>query len=441
MLESLWRQETVAGEEQSAALSPSYFLDILRRRWLLAAVPFLTIVVVGLFATLLWPPIYLSEARILIESQQIPTDLVRPTVSQMASERIQVIEQRIMTRDKLLAIANKHQVFTGMQGQLTSTEMLDRMRERTQFKPLELKLPNSRLPAGRQTLAFTVGFEHRDPQVAMRVANEFVTLILDEDVRTRTNFASETTKFLEREVKRLDSELNQTEVQLAELQKKQAAATSASTAGETARTQLFHLRSELLQKSATYSDSHPDMKVLQQKIAALEKLTNPATDSGVTLDVLKRNQETLQRNLEGASNKLGQARLGESLERGQQSEKLEVIEQATAPQKPVRPNRPKLFAVFLGIALAVGGALTLGLEMLDGTIRRASDLYQIVDRKLVVAIPYIETKHEASSRRKKFALQLSMMILVPLMVLAPGLYLLPYLQKLVHAAFVVIGQA
>ena len=58
------------------------------------------------------------------------------------------------------------------------------------------------------------------------------------------------------------------------------------------------------------------------------------------------------KNLEEANRKLMAARLGESLERDQQSERLQVIEQPPLPQKPIKPNRLKLFV--LAFFLATG---------------------------------------------------------------------------------------
>ena len=51
----------------------------------------------------------------------------------------------------------------------------------------------------------------------MKVANELVTMILREDVRSRTEFASETTRFLAKEVKRLESQLAANDAQIAAL--------------------------------------------------------------------------------------------------------------------------------------------------------------------------------------------------------------------------------
>ena len=51
------------------------------------------------------------KGEILVESPEIPTDLVEPTVTAAATERIQVIQQRLMARDSLLPIVEKFNLF------------------------------------------------------------------------------------------------------------------------------------------------------------------------------------------------------------------------------------------------------------------------------------------------------------------------------------------
>jgi len=57
------------------------------------------------------PPVYEASAKILVESQLIPIDLAQPTVTANALERVQAIEQRLMTRDNLLDIVRKFDLF------------------------------------------------------------------------------------------------------------------------------------------------------------------------------------------------------------------------------------------------------------------------------------------------------------------------------------------
>src|SRR4051794_11428119 len=87
------------------------YLSILRRRYLYLIIPALLIAVASVAFAYVMPPVYKASATILVESQQIPTDLAASTVTAAASERIRVIEQRLMTRDNLLQVAQKFRLY------------------------------------------------------------------------------------------------------------------------------------------------------------------------------------------------------------------------------------------------------------------------------------------------------------------------------------------
>src|ERR1700730_10652810 len=111
MLQKADFSEEMQEEGQSNLLRPAYYWELLKRRALYVAIPFVLIASGGFAVAMLWPPTYLSEGKILVQSQEIPTELVRPTVTNAAQERIQVIEQRTMTRENLLAIIDKFQLY------------------------------------------------------------------------------------------------------------------------------------------------------------------------------------------------------------------------------------------------------------------------------------------------------------------------------------------
>ena len=437
MLQQLSYQDRTPSEQQAdQSLTPEYFYDVIKRRVLYFVIPFVLIFAIGGAITALLPATYVSEGKMLIESQEIPTDLVQPTVSTLADERVALLQQRIMVRDKLLAVADKYKLpelartdlFLGRwRPQMSATDMVDMMRDRTQIKPLKSEM--AARPGQRQFIAFTVSFENERPEVARQVANELVTTILNEDVRARTNSALETTRFLEREAKRLETELAAVEVKISDVKNSETRA-PIGPAGTT-ESQLTMLRAELVIKAATYSDAHPDVKALKLKIAALEKVVGKkASDNTLSeevgVDALVRQYVSIKANLEGISKKLATARLGENLERGQHSERLSVIEQPTLPQKPERPNRPKILAVVFALAIAAGGGLVFAFEAFDGTIRRNADIAKLIDSQLIVSIPYISTKAEVlrqKSRRIKLIIGCS--VGVVLAGLGAAIYLLP----------------
>jgi uncharacterized protein involved in exopolysaccharide biosynthesis len=57
------------------------------------------------------PPIYRAQATIRVQEQEIPTDLVRSTISTVAGERMQLISQQVMTRVSLLDLAHRHDLY------------------------------------------------------------------------------------------------------------------------------------------------------------------------------------------------------------------------------------------------------------------------------------------------------------------------------------------
>src|SRR5215470_11159043 len=272
-------QQPARSSLESRYESPDQGLDIwsyvaiLKRRKLLLILPFILVLTVGFVVTLALPPVFRSEARILVESQQIPTELVRPTVTAGAKERIQVIEQRVMTRENLLAIVEKFQLFPGKRQSLSGTELMDMMVARARLQPLELESRRR----NDLTIALTVSFEYEVPQLARSVANELVTLILNEDARNRTNRASETTRFLTREAKKLETDLGTIDAQIVELKRKTVDAVP-----ERVLQQLTTLRAELGEKSGVYSNAHPELIRLKRQIAALEEATaRVGTDNGL----------------------------------------------------------------------------------------------------------------------------------------------------------------
>ncbi len=406
MLQRTDFEAEVEEQDRSYLLRPGFYWDLVKRRWLAFLAPFVVVAMAGIAAAMVWPATYLAEGKILVESQQIPTELVRPTVTSAAQERIQVIEQRTMTRDNLVAIADKFDLYPDKRSFLTVTELVELMRKSAKIAPVDLQLEfKQRARLDNPTIVFSVGFEYRDASTAARVANELVTRILSEDLRDRTSRATDTTKFLDREVQKLQADNDALDAKIAKLKATQTKAATATSADHPA-TLLSQLKAELAQKSALYSERHPVLQSLKRQIESMEHAVTPAAKEDATttaeLEALTAQQETLQKNLDTAITKRDAARLGESLEKNQQSEKLEVIEQPTVPQTPVRPNRPKVAGVAFLLALASGFGLAVLAEMSDKAIRRPADLFGAVDSGLIVAIPFIATR--AEQRRSKLRL-------------------------------------
>lgn len=309
-------------------------------------------------------------------------------------------------------VVNKYNLFPREREWMSGTDLLDLIRSRMEIKPVAL---DAQTASNNPTIAFTLSFDYEVPAIAQRVANEFLTSILSEDAATRTNNASATTKFLDKEVKRLQAEHDAVVAQIAAA--KLRPPDQDQSQSEDVKAQIAELattQTALLQATSVYSDEHPIVKNLRKKIAALKHAIAAAAQAAPTADkapsndvnliVLERQEADLAHNLDDANRKLSTARLGESMERGQQGERLQVIEQPSLPQKPVRPQRVKWYGAAFALAGMVGAAFVFAAEMLDGSIRGSRELSRVVDRHLIVTIPYLSTPGEHFRRRRNVVL-------------------------------------
>ena len=97
-----------------------------------------------------------------------------------------------------------------------------------------------------------------------------MTRILNEDLRDRTSRATDTTKFLTREVQRLQAENTALDTKIAQLKVSQGKPAVVRQEADQP-SMLDQLKAELVQKSALYSDRHPQIQSLKRQIEAMEK--------------------------------------------------------------------------------------------------------------------------------------------------------------------------
>jgi uncharacterized protein involved in exopolysaccharide biosynthesis len=301
-------------EENSKDLSD--YLNTFRRRRTSIIVIASVIFLIGLITALAWPPTYRSAATILIEEQEIPSELVRSTVTSFAHQRIQEIKQRVMTRSKLMEIIEKYNLYESERKRKTTEEVITDMRDAIAVDPITAEvLDRSGRPAVA-TIAFTLSYEGEDPTKVQKVTNELTTVYLAENLKTRVSAAHETFRFLAAEANRHADDINALEQRLSEFKikhvdhlsgmeharyqmeriqreidnaraslrslqdqkthlEKQLSITPPYGDGDqmSPEQRLKALRTQYISLLASYSESHPDVMRMRREIEGLERTT------------------------------------------------------------------------------------------------------------------------------------------------------------------------
>jgi uncharacterized protein involved in exopolysaccharide biosynthesis len=172
-------------------------------------------------AVLFWPPTWRASATILIEQQEIPQDVVRSTITSFADQRIQIISQRVMTTQNLLGIAEKYDLYPWYRRTRPREVVLEKMRDDIRMRLISANVldPRSGRPM-QATIAFTLSFDARSPDVAVKVANDLTSLYLNENLSTRARAAQQASTFLADEATRLSTEIQQFAARLAAFKEK-----------------------------------------------------------------------------------------------------------------------------------------------------------------------------------------------------------------------------
>nr|WP_225777946.1 Wzz/FepE/Etk N-terminal domain-containing protein [Pseudomonas sp. Marseille-Q3773] len=501
-------------------LSLRDYIAIIKDRALLLGVSIVVILAATVAVAVMVPPIYQATGTILVESQQISPELVSTNNTSFADERIEVIRQRVMTRENLLRIIGKYHLFADPR--LSESDRIEQMRSAIVVQSLTTYVRGR----GEATVAFNVSFEHRQPEVAKEVADELVTLFLNENLKQRTERANETTEFLTQEANKLGAELASLENQLADFKQAHANALpehqtlrmnmlsrselefrevdrdykaaqeelrylelelSAANAGLATKAldgprvaaadeaqDLPSLKAEYARLLSRYKEAHPDVVAVKRKIQALEASGNAtAAVSTSSLDAarvrakisaaqvriaslaeqkreltrkmegyeaeileapqVERGLVTLMRDHDNARKKYEEirakemgAKITESLEQENKAERFVLLEPPLMPEKPVKPNRKKIAALGLVLAPAGAGVLVMVLEMFNQRIRGVGALENLLGRRVLVALPYIDTKADVARRRRwRNWLLLAALLLVAILIVLVHVFYMP----------------
>jgi polysaccharide chain length determinant protein (PEP-CTERM system associated) len=224
---------------------------------------------------------------------------------------------------------------------------------------------------------------------------------------------------------------------------------SPSTGNQPLVLQLSQLKNQLENLQTTYTDNHPDIRVTKKKIADLEKKLTDEPDNGKKskegdpvndpynyiqaerkaqlplvekeinrlkkedektramiatyqarientpireLDMSKMVRETnnLNETYQSLLKKNVEAQQAENLERRQKGEQFRIIDPARIPEKPFKPDIPKVLLIGLILGFGSGLGMVFVREQMDRSFRDAEDLETTLGLRVLANIPKIE---------------------------------------------------
>jgi polysaccharide chain length determinant protein (PEP-CTERM system associated) len=192
-----------------------YLALIVRRRWWVlvttAALCCLTI----LFA-MIFPKSYTSKTMILIQSRDVPSDIVKDLIGGDPDERLSTIQQTIFSRTNLLKILGEYENQLLEYRNLNDERKVEKLKKRITIDLLSEKRRGKYLP----TTNIIISYRDRNPALAQKITARIASLFIEQDNKARENKVFGTAEFLDTELKKVTDELAKSELALKSLKQR-----------------------------------------------------------------------------------------------------------------------------------------------------------------------------------------------------------------------------
>jgi succinoglycan biosynthesis transport protein ExoP len=186
------------------------YLAVFRRRRTLTLWIGGILLTLSLAAAFLWPATYKSMATILIEEQEIPSELVHSTITSYADQRIETIKQQVMSRTTLWKVVEQYNLYPDLRRTNPAEEVVRQFTKDIAVEVISADVVDKRTQhPTKATIAFTVAYQSNSPDLAQKVANELTSLFLGQNLKSRERQAQEATSFLQQEAENLSKHIGE----------------------------------------------------------------------------------------------------------------------------------------------------------------------------------------------------------------------------------------
>ena len=190
-----------------------WLLACLRRRKWLALVSFAAMLAATTTITHFLPNIYQATSTLLVVGQQVPVEFVRSTVTGAVDSRLQAISQEILSRSRLEELITRFRLYPELGPDAGPEAGVTRMRRDVEVRP-------NGLDRAGGTIAFTIRYQGRDPELVALVTNTLASYYIEENMKVRERQATGTALFLRTQLDEVKTRLEAQERRASEFRRK-----------------------------------------------------------------------------------------------------------------------------------------------------------------------------------------------------------------------------
>src|SRR5437588_5482346 len=138
-----------------------------QRRWYVFGL-FAVLTLAAVIAAYSLPTLYRSSATMLIESQELPNNVVDAPATGEIAQRIAKIRERVLSRGDLIALVEQYDLYASERRSKPMSEVIDKMRKATNVAAMAGDVGPA-TPGQENLIALKMTFDYPDPAKAQEV--------------------------------------------------------------------------------------------------------------------------------------------------------------------------------------------------------------------------------------------------------------------------------
>lgn len=211
-----------------------------RQKWLIL-LPIITMTAAIGYVVYKLPSIYESTSLLTVKPPTISQNLVQSLTNEDLSQRLQTINQEVLSRSSLEPMVQKYDLYKQERAAGVPMELvIDKM-----YKNIHVDLEET---GEQKVAAFRIKYRDRDPQAARNVTAELASKYVNAQVLNQTEIAQSTNDLFERQLQEKKTALDDLEKQRLDIMMQNVQTLPESEQGLVAQLQGLHQREDTLMK-------------------------------------------------------------------------------------------------------------------------------------------------------------------------------------------------
>lgn len=189
---------------------------VLRKYWWILPITVTGCVTIAMLLASVLPKKYTSQTLILVQQPAVPTDIVRPVVTEDLNHRLASMQEQILSRTRLEPIIEKLGLYPKDRERVHIEDLVERLRTSITITPLA-SMPGTQ---SQSLPGFYVNVSFGNPHLGQQICTEITSMFMEQNARTLNDQVKRTTSFLGQQLAEAKAKLDAQDGKLAQFKMK-----------------------------------------------------------------------------------------------------------------------------------------------------------------------------------------------------------------------------